>query len=72
MVASDFVSGNLAKNHGTPSGSFGVTYKAKDAVLRGEDYESPVSLSLIHIFGSQRIYHGKYRDTVSSSGYAGV
>lgn len=43
VVESDFVSGNLAKNHGTPSGSFGVTYKAKDAVLRGEDYESPVS-----------------------------
>ena len=29
VVESDFVSGNLAKNHGTPSGSFGVTYKAK-------------------------------------------
>ncbi|MFR8861258.1 MAG: L,D-transpeptidase [Coprococcus eutactus] len=43
VVESDFVSGNLAKNHGTPSSSLGVTYKAKDAVLRGEDYESPVS-----------------------------
>lgn len=29
VVESDFVSGNLAKNHGTPSGSFGVTYKAR-------------------------------------------
>lgn len=43
VVESDFVSGNVAKLHGTPTGSFRLTYKTKDATLRGEDYESAVS-----------------------------
>lgn len=43
LVESDLVSGNLAKQHGTPSGSYALTYKTRDAVLRGEDYETPVS-----------------------------
>ena len=40
---SDFVSGNISKGNGTPSGVFGITYKEKDAVLKGEDYESDVN-----------------------------
>ncbi len=40
---SDFVSGNITKGNGTPPGVFGITYKEKDAVLRGEDYESNVN-----------------------------
>lgn len=43
IVESDFVSGNLAKNFNTPCGSYGLTYKAKDATLRGDNYESHVS-----------------------------
>lgn len=42
VVESDFVSGNLAKGWETPSGAFGLTYKQRDAVLRGEDYRTPV------------------------------
>lgn len=42
VVESDFVSGNLSKGWGTPSGAFGLTYKQRDAVLRGEDYRTPV------------------------------
>lgn len=42
VVESDFVSGNLAKGWDTPSGAFGLTYKQRDAVLRGEDYRTPV------------------------------
>ena len=40
---SDFVSGNIVKGNGTPPGVFGITYKEKNAVLRGENYESNVS-----------------------------
>lgn len=40
---SDFVSGNISKGNGTPPGVFGITYKEKDAVLKGEDYESNVN-----------------------------
>lgn len=43
VVETDFVSGNIAKQHGTPSGSFALTYKTKDATLRGEDYASDVA-----------------------------
>ncbi len=42
VVESDFVSGNLSKGHATPTGAFGLTYKTTDAVLRGEDYATPV------------------------------
>lgn len=42
VLDTDFVSGNLAKNHGTPTGAYGITYTQKDATLRGEDYETPV------------------------------
>ena len=42
VLESDFVSGNVRKNHTTPPGIFGLTYKQKDAVLKGEGYASPV------------------------------
>ncbi len=43
VFESDFVSGNVADGSTTPSGVFGITYKATDAVLRGDDYVTPVS-----------------------------
>ena len=40
----DFVSGNINKSGCvTPSGIFGLTYKTRNAVLRGDNYETPVS-----------------------------
>ena len=42
ILESDFVSGNLAKDYGTPTGTFPIQYKERNAVLRGEDYETPV------------------------------
>jgi len=42
ILESDFVSGNLAKNWGTPTGTYPVQYKQRNAVLVGEDYETPV------------------------------
>lgn len=42
VVESDFVSGNLSKGHASPTGAFLVTYTTTDAVLRGEDYATPV------------------------------
>ena len=43
VVSSDFVSGNPYKGNATPTGTYYVAYKDKDAVLKGEDYETPVS-----------------------------
>ncbi len=42
VLDTDFVSGDVAKGHATPTGAFGVTYTTTNAVLRGEDYETPV------------------------------
>ena len=37
------VTGNVSKGWTTPPGIFGLYYKQKDKVLKGEDYETPVS-----------------------------
>ena len=42
-MESDFVSGNMAGGDVTPEGIYALTYKERDAVLTGEDYETPVS-----------------------------
>ncbi len=42
IVESDFVSGNLSKDYGTPTGTYPIQYKENNAVLVGEDYETPV------------------------------
>ncbi|MDR0925815.1 MAG: L,D-transpeptidase/peptidoglycan binding protein, partial [Hungatella sp.] len=43
LVESDFVSGNEAKGWATPAGVFPLTYKQRDATLKGETYRTPVS-----------------------------
>lgn len=43
IVESDFVSGNASRGWNTPAGVYGLTYKARNAVLRGEGYETPVN-----------------------------
>lgn len=44
ILESDFVSGKMSQSGSvTPPGVFGLTYKTTNAVLRGEDYETPVN-----------------------------
>ena len=42
VIDSDFVSGCVNKQRTTPTGTYGITYKQRDATLVGENYESPV------------------------------
>lgn len=42
VFESDFVSGNMSNGCATPAGVFGITYRTKNAVLRGDNYETPV------------------------------
>ena len=42
VLETDFVSGKISNGNGTPEGIFGITYKTTDAVLRGQNYETPV------------------------------
>jgi len=39
----DIVSGDVRKGYATPRGVYRLKYKAKDVVLRGPDYEAPVT-----------------------------
>lgn len=44
VLETDFVSGNMSiSGCVTPPGVFGLTYKTTNAVLRGQDYETPVN-----------------------------
>lgn len=42
ILETDFVSGNVSRNWGTPVGTYPVQYKETDATLNGEDYSTPV------------------------------
>jgi len=42
IKSSDCVTGNVSKGHTTPPGIYPMTYKEKNAVLRGPGYASPV------------------------------
>lgn len=39
----DFVSGNISKGFGTHTGTYGITYKERNATLAGQGYSSPVA-----------------------------
>lgn len=43
VIESDFVSGNITKNNGTPVGTYPIQYRQQNATLVGEDYETPVA-----------------------------
>ena len=43
VLETDFVSGKISNNCATPAGIFGITYKTTNAVLRGQDYATPVN-----------------------------
>jgi hypothetical protein len=42
IIDTDIVTGNVSKYHGTPTGTYPIQYKQRDATLVGEDYETPV------------------------------
>lgn len=42
LAESDFVSGSHAKGFDTPAGAYPLTYKERNAILKGEGYSSPV------------------------------
>ncbi len=68
LVESDFVSGNIAKSHATPVGAYSLTYKQKDATLRGEDYESKVSYWMPYC-GDVGMHDASWRSSFGGSIY---
>ncbi|MCL2718681.1 MAG: L,D-transpeptidase [Lachnospiraceae bacterium] len=43
ILDSELVSGNMSQGMATPAGVFGITYRERNAVLRGATYTTPVS-----------------------------
>jgi len=43
VVDGDVVTGNVSLNRSTPTGVYRINYKEKDAILKGEDYNTPVT-----------------------------
>lgn len=43
VVESDFVSGNESRGWSTPAGAYPLTYKQRNATLKGQNYATPVS-----------------------------
>lgn len=43
MTESDIVTGKVVNNWATPPGAYFLNYREKNAVLKGEDYETPVT-----------------------------
>ena len=75
VTESDFVSGNVAKGHATPGGAFMLTYKTLNAVLRGPDYETPVTYWMpfngdigMHDLTSRKAFGGDIYKTRGSHG----
>lgn len=42
VLETDCVTGNEARGNGTPQGTYSITYKQRDATLKGETYRTPV------------------------------
>lgn len=49
-LESDIVTGNIAKNNGSPDGVFKIVYKQSPAVLKGENYESNVNYFMVFAY----------------------
>lgn len=75
ILESDFVSGNMARGYGTPAGVFGITYKERNATLRGQNYASHVDYWMpfngnigMHDAGWRRTFGGNIYKTGGSHG----
>lgn len=68
VVESDFVSGNESKGWSTPAGAFSLTYKERDATLKGENYRTPVAYWM-PFNGNIGLHDAKWRSTFGGSIY---
>jgi len=68
VVSSDFVSGNVARGTPTHTGIYQVAYKQKNAVLHGENYETPVDYWM-PFNGGEGLHDAKWRGSFGGSIY---
>lgn len=68
LVESDFVSGNEARGFSTPAGAYPLTYKQRNATLKGEGYATPVSYWM-PFNGGIGMHDASWRSTFGGSIY---
>ena len=75
LVEGDIVSGSISNNCATPSGTYRLNYKQKDATLKGEGYSSPVNFWMpfnggvgIHDASWRYVFGGQIYKTNGSHG----
>ena len=68
VLETDFVSGKVSNNNSTPAGIFGITYKKKNAVLRGADYATPVSYWM-PFYGNYGMHDASWRGSFGGNIY---
>ncbi|WP_394522890.1 L,D-transpeptidase family protein [Lacrimispora sp. JR3] len=66
VVESDFVSGNESKGWSTPAGAYSLTYKERNATLKGENYRTPVSYWM-PFNGNIGLHDAKWRSSFGGS-----
>lgn len=68
ILESDFVSGDLSEGWGSPTGAFALTYKERNATLRGATYTTPVSYWM-PFAGNVGMHDATWRDEFGASIY---
>lgn len=70
VLETDFVSGRMNSGSGsrTPEGIFGITYKTRNAVLRGADYATPVNYWM-PFYGNYGMHDATWRGTFGGDIY---
>ncbi len=68
IVESDFVSGNPSRGNATPDGAYSLTYKERNATLKGENYRTPVSYWM-PFNGNIGMHDSSWRSTFGASIY---
>ena len=60
LIDTDVVTGNISRNYGTPSMVAAIQYKDRNAVLRGDNYATPVKY-WIPFYGNYGIHDASWR-----------
>ena len=68
VLETDFVSGKVSAGNSTPAGIYGITYKTRNAVLRGRDYATPVSYWM-PFYGNYGMHDANWRNAFGGSIY---
>ena len=68
VIESDFVSGNPSRGNDTPGGAYSITYKERNATLKGQNYRTPVSYWM-PFNGNIGMHDSSWRSTFGGSIY---